>query len=330
MGTVHQLRSTSIDAPAFPLAVARFLDAPSPSTRLPLAEGTRSTYQRFLVLLHSNARTGDHRSAPFSADDPVSVLDGPQGAERLLTWFRTRYAEASGNTWNSTRATLRSACDYWVRQGWLTSDPTDGLERRGVRSGPPRAKPRQDVEVLLDRRDLHVREKALVSLLYDSAARVHEVLAIDVEDVDLDNRRAPVNRKGGAADVIMWEPRTSRLLRRLIGDRTRGPVFLTDRKAKRNLHLDPADVCPDTGRARLSYRRAEEILDEITGGWNPHDLRHSSLTHDSEDGMPVPLLMTKSGHRSIRSLARYTRPSIEAVDRWKAENSPARRAQRRR
>ncbi|MFE4756546.1 transposase [Streptomyces mirabilis] len=44
--------------------------------------------------------------------------------------------------------------------------------------------------------------------------------------------------------------------------RTRGPLFLTDRKAPGG--TPTRDVCPETGRARLSYRRAEEIFGENT------------------------------------------------------------------
>ncbi|WP_406364384.1 hypothetical protein [Streptomyces sp. NBC_01579] len=59
-------------------------------------------------------------------------------------------------------------------------------------------------------------------------------------------------------------------------------------------------MCPATGRARLSYRRAEEIFEENTwllanplaspgdiedlDGWTLHRLRHSALTHDAEGG----------------------------------------------
>ena len=42
----------------------------------------------------------------------------------------------------------------------------------------------------------------------------------------------------------------------------------------------------------------------------------SALTHDAEDGASVPLLMTKSGHSSIRSLARYARPGTGPLAAW--------------
>jgi hypothetical protein len=37
------------------------------------------------------------------------------------------------------------------------------------------------------------------------------------------------------------------------------------------------------------------------------------------------MLMTKGRHRSIVSLARYARPSIEALQRFEAERAPTRR-----
>jgi hypothetical protein len=48
-----------------------------------------------------------------------------------------------------------------------------------------------------------------------------------------------------------------------------------------------------------------------------HQLRHSALTHDAEDGASAPLLMTKSGQSSTRSLVKYARPALR---RWPRGN----------
>jgi hypothetical protein len=37
------------------------------------------------------------------------------------------------------------------------------------------------------------------------------------------------------------------------------------------------------------------------------------------------MLLAKSGHMSVASLARYARPSAEALARWQERNDPARR-----
>ena len=76
------------------------------------------------------------------------------------------------------------------------------------------------------------------------------------------------------------------------------------------------DLCPTTGRARLSYRRAAETFEESTrrlthprelagdlvglGGWILHQLRHSQLTHEAENGTNPPTLLARSRHASVR------------------------------
>jgi integrase len=65
------------------------------------------------------------------------------------------------------------------------------------------------------------------------------------------------------------------------------------------------------GRARLSYRRAAELLVAQTG-WTLHQFRHSALTHLAENDVQLPLLMAKSRHRSLRTLQRYARPGPDA------------------
>ena len=79
------------------------------------------------------------------------------------------------------------------------------------------------------------------------------------------------------------------------------------------------------GRARLSYRRAAEIFTTAGGGWTLHQLRHSRLTHLAEAGVGLPMLMTKSRHTSLASLAIYAKPTFDAVAAAAAALDPDRR-----
>jgi integrase/recombinase XerC/integrase/recombinase XerD len=76
---------------------------------------------------------------------------------------------------------------------------------------------------------------------------------------------------------------------------------------------------------RLSYQRAGTLFSEASGGAALHQLRHSSLTHDAEDGTETPMPVARSRHKSARSLAKYARISAEALQRRQAERGPARR-----
>jgi integrase len=242
--------------------------------------------------------------------------------ERFAAWFGQQWGERSPSTWNVSLNAARSAAAYWQRQGWLAVDFTRQLQRRRPRPDRSRALDRADVEQLLTREDISLRERTMWRMLYESAARSAEVLALNVEDLDLANRRARVRRKGGAVDWITWLTGTARLLSRLLKGRTTGPVFVTDRKARVQL---PAADLDEHGHARLSYQRAEELFAKASGGATLHQLRHSALTHAAEDGTGTPMLMALSGHASVRSLAKYARISAEALAQWQAERDPARR-----
>ncbi|MBM7438106.1 hypothetical protein OG524_19455 [Streptomyces sp. NBC_01520] len=62
--------------------------------------------------------------------------------------------------------------------------------------------------------------------------------------------------------------------------------------------------------------------------WTLHRLRHSALTHNTEDGTSTPMLLARSRHASVRSLERYACPSVDAVARHVVERYPAARFRR--
>lgn len=311
MGTVHQI-STAREAVTLGQAAAAYLDTMTGRE----SRGTRRTYSVPLRAL----------LAEYGTDSGLAALE----PGTVAAWFTARWQARSPSTWNVALDAIRSAAGYWASQGGTVADPTSLLRRR--RRAPDRARPlsRDDVERLLGREDIAIRERVFWRLLYESAARASEVLGLDVGDLDLANRRAKVIRKGSAVDTITWQTGAARLLPRLLRGRRRGPVFVTDRRAR--VQLPPGDIDPGTGRARLSYRQAAGLFEGATrdypgGPWILHQLRHSALTHAAEDGASTSTstLLAYSGHTSVASLARYARVSPEALGRWQAARDPARR-----
>jgi integrase/recombinase XerC/integrase/recombinase XerD len=255
-------------------------------------------------------------------DLDVTALDPDAVAE----WFTGRWGNGSAQGWNANRSALTSAAAWWRDQPDIPVD-SDPFSRIGRRALPPdrsRALDRAAVERLITSQRIPLRERCFWSLLYDSAARSAEVLRLDVPDLDLANHRARVTRKGGGHDVIIWKTRTARLLGNYLDGRQDGPVFLTERGAKSDAYVGPADR-DQRGRARLSYERAELLFKQASGGATLHQLRHSALTHDAEDGASAPMLMTKSGHSSLRTLGKYARPGTEALAAWQQQTDRTRR-----
>ncbi|MGI8754272.1 MAG: tyrosine-type recombinase/integrase [Acidimicrobiales bacterium] len=257
---------------------------------------------------------------------PVAALDDAT----LDTFTAATWGSCGPATWNRHVATLRSFTAFARRHGWLAGDPAAALERRTEPADRTKAITRFSLERLFRRDDVALREKCLWRLLYETAARAREVLSTDIEDLELDNKRLRVRRKGGDSDWLHYQSGSARLLPRLIGDRDAGPIFLADRRPSPARAPASLDQCPTTGRGRLSYERSaylfkQHSLKVTTTGWTLHQLRHSALTHLAEDGVNLPLLMAKSGHESLRSLQKYARPSADAVAAMTAAHDPARR-----
>ncbi|MBF6203957.1 MULTISPECIES: site-specific integrase [Nocardia] len=257
-----------------------------------------------------------------------SVTDAEIGAALETLW-----GNAAVNTWNARRAAVGKWLSWCAEQGWTA--PT--LPASAGRSTPPDSetpvRSRTAIDRLIARREIHLREKTLWRMLYETCARAEELLQVNIEDLDLAGRTAAVKSKGakprtrrrGAThhehvlENVYWDAGTARLLPRLIRDRTRGPVFVTHRRPGPGKYLADRDVCPDTGLARLSYDQARDLLDTATAidgpgtGWDLHELRHSGLTHLGESGASLLELMAKSRHRKAENLRRYFKPSPQAM-----------------
>ena len=122
-----------------------------------------------------------------------------------------------------------------------------------------------------------LREQALWHLLRDTGIAAPAALRMDASAIERTGRPA-ARASAAATGPTTWTAQTSDLLSWLLSGRSLGPVFLTDRRAA--AWTPRADLCPLTGRARMSYRRAAEIftaatrvLDPSGQGWMLHQLR---------------------------------------------------------
>src|SRR5664280_2195886 len=119
------------------------------------------------------------------ADTPLAEV-----SPRMLAEFMTAtYPHLAPASYNRVVATLASLFAYTTRQGWTPTSPATGLERRRPRSDratPARARaiPAAELLAFLDA-DHPLLEKTLWWLLYETAARAGEVLALNIADLDL-------------------------------------------------------------------------------------------------------------------------------------------------
>jgi hypothetical protein len=220
------------------------------------------------------AGPGRRRASPPIV--PLALLEHEEAGRRLAAAVAHRSQHAEVRTVNRELSALRSAIGWWQRRQWISADPTAALRQVGAR--PVAVRPLTEAQLTaLFGAPARLREQAFWHLLADSGAAAEAVLTLNAEMIDVGGRRA----RTADAGLIEWGTHASDLLGWLLAGRRYGPAFLTDRRAPAG--TSPADVCPLSGRGRLSYRRAAEIFTEHTSeldpegrGWMLHQLRRRS------------------------------------------------------
>jgi hypothetical protein len=209
---------------------------------------------------------------------PLALLDRAGTPASLAAAVADRAAAADVRTVNRELSALRSAAGWWQEQGWISSDPTAGIRHVAGVAAPLPPLTGDQVTGLFGV-TASLREQAFWRVLYDTTRSADGILRLDAGHLDLHGHRA---RTGAPGAWLQWGTGTSQLLGWLLAGRRFGPVFLTERKAPANAVA--ADICPVTGRARMSYRRAAEIFTAVTRpldpagqGWTLHQLRRARL-----------------------------------------------------
>jgi integrase len=261
----------------YAVAVDRYL------ARASLSPESRRVYRISLTswawaLIGQPVPGGARRRRAVPPAVPLAVLDRKDAVARLTAALAQRGSAADVRTVNRELSALRSAVGWWQERGWISHDPAAAL--RNLADHPVPVTPLSAVQVAgLFRLRATLREHAFWRVLYDSGAHVEDILGMDAGRVDL----AGAGERGGRArpgqpGPIHWRASTSEVLGWLLAGRRDGPVFLTERRAPAGAVR--ADICPVTGRARMSYRRAAEIftactrpLDPAGRGWTLNQLR---------------------------------------------------------
>jgi len=279
------------------------------------------TQPRAATTHRTYTRTREHLTRQLGHDRPLRAVTDEELAEAV----EGLWGERAPRTWNRHVATIRSFLSWCRRHGWPVGDLALRVDRRAVADDDTKAIALPALERLWSRTEVPLRERALWRLLYDAAARAEEALGLDVDDLDLANRQATARTKGGHVRPLHFQTAAARLLAKLVAGRTRGPLFLTDRRPAAAKAPAAGDLDPATGRARLSYEMAEQLFKRYSGGKTLHQLRHSRLTHLGEQNVSAPLLMAISGHKRLQTLQRYVKPSQAAVATLMAATDPDRR-----
>lgn len=194
----------------------------------------------------------------------------------------------------------------------LTQREAEALMDQSGRGGKARTgQPRPDSEESLRKQKVDAsslsRDVAIVELLYGTGMRVSELVALDLDDLDLRRGEARIRAGKGNKERLVY-----------LGDMAREAVrlYLEERPLWANGQNREALFFGKRG-ARLSDRGVRRVLDRLAvrlgKPLHPHMLRHSFATHMLERGADIRVIQELLGHSSLSTTQKYTHMDLKML-----------------
>ena len=216
-----------------------------------------------------------------------------------------RSSGRSGATVSRSLASLKNFYAYVVSSGFLENSPvsSDIHVERGEKK-LPQILSGHEVELLLSQPSCvdakGFRDKAMLEVMYATGIRVSELIALDLDDVNLDLGVIKCSASKKARAIPLY-PAALRAL----------SLYLRDVRSV--MVADPSETAlfVNVGGARMSRQGFWKILKHyqnkagITKDITPHTLRHSFAVHLLENGADIGSLQELMGHCDISSTQMY-------------------------
>ena len=268
------------------MVATQFLDRPG------LSEKTVKSYEHTLMPLLSEYGSW-----------PIEICD-----RQILTDYLDSLSHLAYTTHHRHQATIQALFNYAVEQQYIKANPIAKLKRRkpdaqkGEHASDEAIRYLMPVQIkqMYQAIESDCRTHTIVRLLHRSGARISEVLALNLEQVDLKQQKFQVIGKGNKRRWCFYSDDAAQLLTQ----------YLEHHRHHRCAALFTA-YQPIAGVvSRLSYRTVHQNWRQLIAdipemeGARLHDLRHTFAT-ERVGLMGIEELRALMGHESILTTLRY-------------------------
>ena len=167
---------------------------------------------------------------------------------------------------------------------------------------------RQEVKLLL-KTPVHIREKVMFGLTYDTGIRISELVSLLIRDIDLN--RAVVHLRQSKNKKDRYVPMSSHAIRGIKKHiAINSPkVYLFENQNRRGMPISKT-------RVRVLLKEILEMTD-IRKQVCVHTLRHTYATHQLEAGQNIMVLKELLGHANIQTTLIYLHiAQVDAVKKF--------------
>jgi integrase/recombinase XerC len=260
--------------------------------------GYRSDLRQFVSYL---AMSG-HRGTSPSAVDALAVRG-------YLAWLDQRKEKKSSQA--RKLAALRSFYRFLGRDGAISRNPAAEVRTPKQPQHLPRVLSKDDANALMEFPEgdgpMAVRDRAILEVLYSTGARVGELVALNVEDLNEADGLVRLRGKGRRERIVPV-----------------GEVALQALQVYQAVPLaakgeDPSmPLFRNRRGGRLTARSVERLVAKYSGRLregriSPHALRHSFATHLLDEGADLRAIQEMLGHASLGTTQKYTHLAMDRL-----------------
>jgi integrase/recombinase XerD len=242
----------------------------------------------------------------------IDILD-----RQLLIAYLNQITNISYTTHHRHQAVITALFNFAIEQDYIQSNPISNLKRRKPNRADGEHATDENIRYLtpeqlsiLDRAvKKDARMSALVSLLHSSGARIAEVLALNLAQINIDTRKFQVIGKGNKTRWCFYSEDAAKSLNYYI-KYYRYPDCLALFTAKQPFtHI----------YSRLSYQAAYQSWTKLLSseiqlqGIRFHDLRHTFAT-ERVGLMGIEELRALMGHENIQTTLKYSKVTSQRAE----------------
>lgn len=236
--------------------------------------------------------------------------------DALRRWLADALAAGKSRSTLARRTAAVRAFSTWsYRQGHIDADVAARLKAPKVTRPLPnvvrgeRAGELVEADTADDAHPAeHLRDRAMLELLYATGMRVGELTGLNLGDVDLARGLARVTGKGNKQRVVPF------------GDEAAAAVAEWLKRGRTELAGETDALFVGSRGGRIDQRQVRRVVDRAgarTGveHVSPHTLRHTAATHMLEGGADLRVVQEMLGHTSLQTTQIYTHVSAQRLKR---------------
>ena len=202
----------------------------------------------------------------------------------------------SKTTVDNIRRNLSSFFSWLEAEDYIIKSPIRRIHK--IRTGS-KVKETLSEECIERLRDscLHIRDLAMIDLLYSTGIRVGELVNLNIGDINFEERECIVYGKGNKQRKVYFDAKAKVHLKRYLEQRTdyNDALFVTLDSPFERLKISGVEI-----RLRKLGRLA--LLDQRI---HPHKFRRSMATRAIDKGMPIEQVQKLLGHQQIDTTMHY-------------------------